>query len=124
MPARSWCLFLFVICCSTCKLNCAAPGSRAQGDLGLLCATLVRLFVLLATADRRRRSAVAPAGYGSIEMLARRFFSDYLVAFEITSVLLIAAIVGAIALARRTPAPANRRGADAAASGRQPSEGT
>jgi hypothetical protein len=30
-------------------------------------------------------------------------FSDYLVAFEVTSVLLLVAIVGAIALARRTP---------------------
>ena len=47
--------------------------------------------------------AVAPADYGSIATLATTLFSDYLVAFEVTSVLLLAAIVGAIALARRAP---------------------
>ena len=42
-------------------------------------------------------------GYGSIASLARTLFSDYLIAFEVTSVLLLAAVVGAIGLARRLP---------------------
>jgi hypothetical protein len=49
--------------------------------------------------------ALAPAGYGSIDNLATTLFSDYLISFEITSVLLLAAIVGAIALARRESSP-------------------
>jgi hypothetical protein len=36
-------------------------------------------------------------------MLATTLFSDYLISFEITSVLLLAAIVGLVALNRRIP---------------------
>jgi NADH-quinone oxidoreductase subunit J len=46
-----------------------------------------------------------PADFGSVASLARSLFTDYLVAFEVTSVLLLAAIVGAIALARRVAPP-------------------
>ena len=46
-----------------------------------------------------------PAHFGSVASLARALFTDYLVAFEVTSVLLLAAIVGAIALARRVAQP-------------------
>ena len=45
------------------------------------------------------------ADFGSVASLARALFTDYLVAFEVTSVLLLAAIVGAIALARRVAQP-------------------
>jgi NADH-quinone oxidoreductase subunit J len=44
------------------------------------------------------------ADYGSVSQLAIALFSDYLIAFEVTSVLLLAAVVGAVALARRAPA--------------------
>jgi NADH-quinone oxidoreductase subunit J len=47
-------------------------------------------------------SAVHAAGYGSIEALAETLFSQYLIAFEVTSVLLLVAVVGAVALARRS----------------------
>jgi len=40
-------------------------------------------------------------GYGSPAHLARRLFTDYLVPFEITSVLLLVAIVGAVVLGKR-----------------------
>ena len=40
-------------------------------------------------------------GYGSPGHLARRLFTDYLVPFEITSVLLLVAIVGAVVLGKR-----------------------
>jgi hypothetical protein len=64
------------------------------------------LFVLLWHAPSAAGAqALAPAGYGSIDNLATKLFSDYLISFEITSVLLLAAIVGAIALARRAASP-------------------
>jgi NADH-quinone oxidoreductase subunit J len=44
-----------------------------------------------------------PVGYGSLASLAGKLFTDYLIAFEVTSVLLLAAVVGSIALARRLP---------------------
>jgi NADH-quinone oxidoreductase subunit J len=41
------------------------------------------------------------AGVGTVEAVGRALFTDYLLAFEITSVLLLAAVIGAIALAKR-----------------------
>jgi NADH-quinone oxidoreductase subunit J len=38
---------------------------------------------------------------GNVESIARVLFSDYLLPFEVTSVLLVAAIVGVMVLARR-----------------------
>ncbi len=63
----------------------------------------------------------APSAAGAQTVAARRtmdrsgasrttLFSDYLIAFEITSILLLAAIVGAIALARRVPCGADAVG--------------
>ena len=46
----------------------------------------------------RRRSATAAE---NVERLARSLFTRYLLAFEITSVLLVIAVVGAVVLARR-----------------------
>lgn len=50
----------------------------------------------------------APGTYGSISTLGEALFSDYLIAFEVTSVLLLAAVVGAIGLARRIPSAAGQ----------------
>jgi NADH-quinone oxidoreductase subunit J len=41
------------------------------------------------------------AEVGTVEAVGRALFTDYLLAFEITSVLLLAAVIGAIALAKR-----------------------
>jgi NADH-quinone oxidoreductase subunit J len=65
-------------------------------------AGLLALGVALATA--RTPFAGMPAvgeGYGSPEHLAHRLFTDYLVPFEITSLLLLVAIVGAVVLGKR-----------------------
>jgi NADH-quinone oxidoreductase subunit J len=97
-------LFLFVIW----LLNLQAEGFG--GHLGLkffgaigaaaLAAELALIFVQKAPISG---VVVAPAGYGSISSLGRSLFSDYLIAFEVTSILLLAAVVGAIGLARRIP---------------------
>jgi NADH-quinone oxidoreductase subunit J len=42
---------------------------------------------------------------GNVEALARLLFSDFLLPFEVTSILLVAAIVGVMALARRMGGP-------------------
>jgi NADH-quinone oxidoreductase subunit J len=119
-------LFLFVIW----LLNLQAEVRTAPGYLALkvvaalLCAMLVaELFALLwhapSTAGAR---ALAPPGYGSLDMLATTLFSDYLISFEITSVLLLAAIVGLVALNRRTPS-ARTASAQAAAGAPHRAEG-
>src|SRR2546428_2321252 len=102
-------LFLFVIW----LLNLQQESVEGRGRLGLklfgslAAAALVgELFVFFMHAAPVSVVISIPSGYGSIHALARLLFSDYLVAFEVTSLLLLAAIVGAIALARRLPAAA------------------
>ena len=47
------------------------------------------------------------ASVGAITPVAGPLFHEYLLAFEVTSVLLLAAIIGAVALARRREADAS-----------------
>jgi NADH-quinone oxidoreductase subunit J len=62
------------------------------------------LFVQLAMILMPGREApTAPAPGGSAESLGRLLFTDYLFPFELTSVLLLAAMVGVLVLARRRP---------------------
>jgi NADH-quinone oxidoreductase subunit J len=63
-------------------------------------------FVITAMVSRldmaKLPAAKAPAqDFGSVEAIGRVLFTDYLLPFEITSVLLLAAIVGAVVLAKR-----------------------
>jgi NADH-quinone oxidoreductase subunit J len=100
-------LFLFIIF----LLN-IQPDPEAKHHLGL------KLFGTIAAAAMAAefeeiffstpilgRIHTIPADFGSVASLARSLFTDYLIAFEVTSVLLLAAIVGAIALARRVAQP-------------------
>lgn len=48
--------------------------------------------------------AQLPEGFGTTIVLARQMFGRYLVAFELTSLLLLVAVVGAVVLAKRTAA--------------------
>ena len=95
-------LFLFIIN----LLNLRAE-PRALGGV-LLIATASAgggaLAALLVSALRRASAPAAgdlPPGFGETATLARELFTVYLVPFELTSVLLLVAIVGAVALARK-----------------------
>jgi NADH-quinone oxidoreductase subunit J len=62
------------------------------------------LLVELAMVTLARRAAPAPpaaAPAGGVETIGRLLFTDYLFPFELTSVLLLAAMVGVLLLARR-----------------------
>ncbi|MGE5700492.1 MAG: NADH-quinone oxidoreductase subunit J [Deltaproteobacteria bacterium] len=67
-------------------------GVVAAGLLILEGALLARRFVLPAN---------PAADAGSVEAVGRSLFTDYLLAFEITSVLLLAAVIGAVAMAKK-----------------------
>ncbi len=57
-----------------------------------------------ATAERCRHERRAARSHDSnIRALARDLFSDHVLAFELTSVLLVIAVVGTVLLARRAP---------------------
>ncbi len=71
---------------------------------GLIVAGLILFVIFLAIV---RGSSVLPSmptlpeGYGSVRELGGILFSKYLFAFEATSVLLLAAMIGAVALIRK-----------------------
>src|SRR4051794_36758363 len=80
------------------------------GLLGLLCASIIQGRKVL----RRRAEGIDTIGTGghdaNIKQLAVSLFSNYVFAFEVTSVLLVIAVVGTVLLARRP----GKTGADSA----------
>ncbi len=78
-----------------------------KGAVGLACALMVVAFIWAL-----RNSAVGPkagaftvaaieASGGNSKVISQMMFSKYVLPFELTSVLLLAAIVGAVAIAKR-----------------------
>jgi NADH-quinone oxidoreductase subunit J len=68
--------------------------------LGVIAAGLLILESAV-VARRFGMTKAPPADSGSVEAVGRALFTDYLLAFEVTSVLLLAAVIGAIALAKK-----------------------
>lgn len=94
-------LFLFVIM----FLNVTALEGRRgawlgfAALLGLLLGGVLASFMVRAPAPA---DPVAETGlFGSPEMLARSLFGDFVLPFELASILLLVAIVGAVVLAKR-----------------------
>jgi NADH-quinone oxidoreductase subunit J len=69
------------------------------GSLFFLAA--VRFLVRAPSSAGPGMSGAAPEGFGSIEQVGERMFTHALLPFELTSVLLLVAIVGAVVLAKR-----------------------
>ena len=64
-------------------------------------AGLLLELVVIVVSRRGGAAAPAPATPGGVEAIGRLLFTDYLFPFELTSVLLLAAMVGVLVLARR-----------------------
>jgi NADH-quinone oxidoreductase subunit J len=64
-------------------------------------AALLFLQVLIWLLLSRGASPTGPPPTGGVEVIGRLLFTDYLFPFELTSVLLLAAMVGVLLLARR-----------------------
>jgi len=96
-------LFLFVIM----LLNLTQTEQRPTPGAPLVAVAVgggVAVVTLVASALRRVTTPSAPglpAGFGETAALARRLFTAYLLPFELTSILLLVAIVGAVGLAKR-----------------------
>jgi NADH-quinone oxidoreductase subunit J len=63
----------------------------------------IALLANLLVAQRQKlpRVALAPASDNVVEPVAASLFTDYLVAFELTSIVLLVAVVGAVLLAKK-----------------------
>jgi NADH-quinone oxidoreductase subunit J len=98
-------LFLFVIMLLNLNQEVRSQGAPRIGlkACSLVGAGLVLLLLITAgvfrTVGAAGQQALAPAGTGNTRALAELLFTKYLLPFEVTSVLLLAAIVGAIVLA-------------------------
>lgn len=66
---------------------------------GALMGAVIMALVLFQAGGR----AGVPPAPGGVGAIGRLLFTDYLFPFEVTSVLLLAALVGALALAKRRP---------------------
>ncbi|MGH8014091.1 MAG: NADH-quinone oxidoreductase subunit J family protein [Candidatus Binataceae bacterium] len=97
-------LFLFVIWLLNLQIEPGVGTSHlALKFFGSLAAAalIAELFVIFFRAPVGPMPHAMPYNYGSIRSLGRLLFSGYLIAFEVTSILLLVGVVGAIALARR-----------------------
>lgn len=103
-------VFLFVVMLlnlgrDDAKVDLRGPGVRGGAVLvGILLAA--ELFVASRTTPEPTAPPPVAEGTNVVAPAARVLFTEHLVAFEVTSVLLLAAIVGAVALARREATPA------------------
>jgi NADH-quinone oxidoreductase subunit J len=108
-------LFLFVIMLlgvdqaedlRTDPLGGQRPAAAAAG-VGLLGVALIALFLtkrdadVLVTGEHAVVGSLTAGADTNIVRLARALFTDYLFAFEVTSVLLVIAVVAAVVLVRR-----------------------
>jgi NADH-quinone oxidoreductase subunit J len=104
-------VFLFVVM----LLNLGHPAeiADARGKWGKLLAGLLGLALLaqvMALAGKRIPEPFTPGGgydpvavknLGAVGSIAQPLFNEYLLAFELTSILLLVAIVGAVVIGRR-----------------------
>jgi len=95
-------LFLFVIMligpAAVPPKDSRALVARVAGGVA---ATAIALLVILVLSKKTfPRIAPLQSGFGSVEAIGELLFTDYLVPFEVSSFLLMVAIVGAVAVAR------------------------
>jgi len=99
-------LFLFVIMLlNVGERSVEPPGRRFKKAIAAALGTaiLVPLIVGIETAEGVKGKAVIPKsiGLGTVEETGKQLFTTYLFPFEIVSVLLLAAIVGVVILAKK-----------------------
>ena len=111
-------LFIFVIMLlnadvPTFDLSRSHAGTRIFSVL--MCGLLAAIFIMafrggkpVAPTGPYSVEAVQAAG-GNTQVLSELMFSEYLLPFELTSVLLLAAIISAVAIAKRKQTPPSKR---------------
>jgi len=97
-------LFLFVIMLLNPERDVDRPPHTLRGVIagvgGLFAAELAWFFLRRGKLPQLKASDVA-SNYGSVAALGRSLYTDHALSFELTSVLLLVAVVGAVVLARK-----------------------
>lgn len=70
------------------------------GALASAATVAVGLGVALMGSETAKLTAVLPEGFGTTAVLARSLFTEHIIAFELTSVMLLVAVVGSVVLAK------------------------
>jgi NADH-quinone oxidoreductase subunit J len=97
-------LFVFAIMVLIPGKEETGPDPRRSTRILALPVGAMLLVQLAAIVVARRGAPVTDVPtVGGVESLGRLLFTDYLLPFELTSVLLLAAMVGVLVLARRRP---------------------
>jgi len=99
-------LFLFVIMLLNLKDERSRrekPGYTKIIAVALACIVLGELLVSIVVSGTSGLLAASPlaAQLGTVESIGKVMFSEYLLPFEVTSIVLLAAIVGVVVLAKR-----------------------
>jgi NADH-quinone oxidoreductase subunit J len=95
-------LFLFVIMLLNLREEELGPRRfTLLKSLGLAGALYVGWLLAVPMWKAGKVAPTAPESYGTVEAIGVALFRDYLLPFELTSVLLLVAVVGAVVLAKR-----------------------
>jgi len=98
-------LFIFVIMLLNAGEEEQARGSRVAkvfGIPGLFLGGIIGIWVLLKHGPQEKTMIPIGALYGPADQVGMMLFTKYLLAFEVTSILVLIAIMGAVVLARRS----------------------
>ena len=100
-------VFLFVIMLLNLQQDPAEGGRGSWLWLSVGAGAVLALIVLRALSGGTAglpgpgMAAAVPDGYGTTAVIGQRLFTDYVLAFEITGVLLLVAVIGAVVIAKR-----------------------
>jgi NADH-quinone oxidoreductase subunit J len=107
-------MFLFVIAYLGAQADtpwAGGPGWQSVAALVAATALLIEIIMVvgLAAGDRLADEAQIEASFGSPQEIGRLFLTDHLLAFEITSIVLLAAAVGGVVLGAHARHPREER---------------
>jgi len=94
-------LFLFVIMLLNLQADVRATAGAPLVFAAAACVGALVTLIVAGLRDPDPGGTTLPRGYGETQELARVLFTRYALPFELTSLLLLVAIVGAVVLARK-----------------------
>ena len=96
-------VFLFVVMLLNLRQDVFSPERlRGTKTLGVVIGALVCVELILLVPSALGPAAEIPADFGGYRAVGTALFTDWVLAFEVTSLLLLAAMVGAVILAKRS----------------------